>query len=168
VNYGVPPLNPLKADTDGDGLNDGDEVNTYNTDPLEKDTDGDGVDDGDEVEAGTDPLKAEEAAPANATEANVTENASEIDSDGDGLTDAQEAVLGTNPNQVDTDGDGLNDGEDPNPLVPEEEGGGFSLSSIMSGPVKYIVYLVGGVVVVFLIIYIREKILDFLWERRQE
>jgi hypothetical protein len=29
---------PLKADTDGDGINDGDEVNTYHTNPLDLDT----------------------------------------------------------------------------------------------------------------------------------
>jgi len=38
-----------KRDTDGDGLSDGDEVNTHNTNPLLTDTDGDGVRDGDEV-----------------------------------------------------------------------------------------------------------------------
>ena len=47
--------NPLLADTEGDGLNDGEEVNTYNTDPLSGDTDGDGFMDGEEVTAGTDP-----------------------------------------------------------------------------------------------------------------
>jgi hypothetical protein len=172
VNYGIPPLNPLKPDTDGDGLSDGDEVNIHKTDPLKTDTDGDGINDGDEVGAGTDPLKEEaEVAEANATETNVSESPppEEVDTDGDGLTDAQEEVLGTNPNHVDTDGDGINDGEDPNPLVAEEEeAGGFSVSSLMAGPVKYIVFIVGGVVAIFLIIYIREKILDFLWERRQE
>jgi hypothetical protein len=43
---GTDPLNP---DTDGDGLNDGDEVNTHGTDPLKADTDGDGINDNDEV-----------------------------------------------------------------------------------------------------------------------
>jgi len=46
------------ADTDGDGLTDGDEVNTYGTDPLNSDTDGDGISDGDEIANGTDPLVA--------------------------------------------------------------------------------------------------------------
>ena len=40
---------PKKADTDGDGLNDGAEVNQYKTDPLKADTDGDGLNDGAEV-----------------------------------------------------------------------------------------------------------------------
>jgi HSP20 family protein len=37
------------ADTDGDGLSDGDEVNTYTTDPILADTDGDGLTDDVEV-----------------------------------------------------------------------------------------------------------------------
>lgn len=47
--------NARKADTDGDGLSDGDEVNIYHTNPLLVDTDGDGMSDGDEIAAGTDP-----------------------------------------------------------------------------------------------------------------
>jgi hypothetical protein len=46
----------LKADTDGDGVKDGDEVNIYHTNPLRVDTDGDGFSDGDETAAGTNPL----------------------------------------------------------------------------------------------------------------
>lgn len=37
---------PAKADTDGDGLHDGDEVNIYGSNPLNRDSDGDGVADG--------------------------------------------------------------------------------------------------------------------------
>jgi peroxiredoxin len=44
-----------RADTDRDGLRDGEEVNTHGTDPLEPDTDLDGFEDGEEVEAGVDP-----------------------------------------------------------------------------------------------------------------
>jgi hypothetical protein len=40
---------PCLADTDGDGLNDGAEVNTYLTDPSKADTDSDGMPDGYEV-----------------------------------------------------------------------------------------------------------------------
>lgn len=46
---------PLKPDTDSDGLKDGDEMNTYGTDPLKPDTDADGLNDGDEVQIGLDP-----------------------------------------------------------------------------------------------------------------
>jgi serine/threonine protein kinase len=38
--------NPLLRDTDGDGATDGDEVNILGTDPLNPDTDGDGIPDG--------------------------------------------------------------------------------------------------------------------------
>ena len=49
--YGSDPNNP---DTDGDTINDGDEVNN-GTDPTNPDTDGDGVNDNDEITNGTDP-----------------------------------------------------------------------------------------------------------------
>lgn len=45
----------LDADSDGDGLNDLDEVKFYGTNPLRVDSDGDGVSDGAEVLAGTSP-----------------------------------------------------------------------------------------------------------------
>lgn len=50
---------PLRADSDFDGLSDGDEVNVYNTDPLNPDTDGDGLSDGDEIALGLNPLVAD-------------------------------------------------------------------------------------------------------------
>src|SRR5262249_48934715 len=52
---------PRKADSDGDGLTDGDEVNGRNgfaTDPLRADTDGDGISDRVELLAGSSPLDA--------------------------------------------------------------------------------------------------------------
>jgi hypothetical protein len=48
--------NLRKADTDDDGLTDGDEVNRYNTNPLAFDTDGDGLSDGLEIQTGSNPL----------------------------------------------------------------------------------------------------------------
>jgi hypothetical protein len=64
---GLAPLTELRrgtgllaADTDGDGLDDGAEIDRYGTDPLAADTDGDGLDDGPEVTRyGTDPLVAD-------------------------------------------------------------------------------------------------------------
>ncbi|MBE5957358.1 MAG: hypothetical protein E7254_00640 [Lachnospiraceae bacterium] len=47
--------------SDLDSITDGEEVLTYHTDPLKEDTDGDGVDDGTEVELGTNPLEKEES-----------------------------------------------------------------------------------------------------------
>lgn len=50
------PIDDLFAiDTDGDGLSDGEEVNSVGTDPNNADTDGDGRSDGDEVYLDTDP-----------------------------------------------------------------------------------------------------------------
>jgi len=83
---------PSVADTDGDGLNDGDEVNVWGTNPLSVDSDEDGLDDREEVQDyGTNP--------------------SSVDSDGDGLGDFDEVnVHGTSPTSADTDNDGLSDG----------------------------------------------------------
>ena len=84
--------NPLVADTDGDGLSDGYEVNTSLSNPLLADTDKDGLSDGAEIKThSTNPLLA--------------------DSDGDGLDDARELELGLNPLDeedvtADSDGDG--------------------------------------------------------------
>ncbi|MCO5216945.1 MAG: hypothetical protein M9950_12465 [Thermomicrobiales bacterium] len=49
-------LEPNRLDTDMDGLYDDDETDVYHTDPFLWDTDGDGVDDGQEVFDGTNPL----------------------------------------------------------------------------------------------------------------
>ena len=74
--------NPLDSDSDGDGLDDGEEVNTYLTDPLDSDSDDDTLSDGDEISAGTDPLDA--------------------DSDDDGLNDNVDPLPNT-PNIADGD-----------------------------------------------------------------
>ena len=85
---------PLNPDSDGDGLNDGEEVLTNRTHPLKPDTDGDGLTDGDEVRSrGTDPLNP--------------------DTDGDNLTDGDEALRHrTNPLAADTDNGGVPDGRE--------------------------------------------------------
>jgi hypothetical protein len=83
------------ADTDGDGLDDGREVNVLGTDPTKTDTDGDGLGDGVEL----------------STEDGYETNPTEPDTDGDGLTDGDEQTsYGTDPASADTDGDGLEDG----------------------------------------------------------
>jgi outer membrane protein OmpA-like peptidoglycan-associated protein len=104
--------NPKVADSDGDGLKDGDEINKYKTSPLKADSDGDGVNDGDEVlNYKTDPNKA--------------------DTDGDGLKDGEEiATFKTDPLKADTDGDGLKDGEEvtkykTDPLKADTDGDGL-------------------------------------------
>lgn len=83
---------PKNADTDGDGLSDGAEVNQHRTDPLKADTDGDVLSDGAEVnQYKTNPLKA--------------------DTDGDGLADGAEVnKYKSDPLKIDTDDGGTNDG----------------------------------------------------------
>ncbi len=73
---------PEKDDTDGDGLQDGDEVTIYQTNPVDSDTDEDGIPDGWEIQFGLDPL-ADDA---------------DADNDQDGITNLQEFCLGTDPN----------------------------------------------------------------------
>jgi alpha-tubulin suppressor-like RCC1 family protein len=80
---------PNKADTDGDGLLDGEEVATYSTDPLDFDSDNDELGDGQEVDIGTNP---------NNPVTNGTTPDRNRDSDGDGVTDSDESIAGSNPN----------------------------------------------------------------------
>jgi uncharacterized repeat protein (TIGR02543 family) len=84
-------LDPLIADTDGDGLSDGAELSTHQTSPVLDDSDGDGLSDGAEITThGSNP--------------NLD------DSDADGLGDFAEVVThGTNPSVKDSDGDGFDD-----------------------------------------------------------
>lgn len=65
-------------DSDGDGLNDGDEINIYLTDPFDPDTDHDGISDGDEVNI-------------------YATNPNNVDTDSDGAQDGLEVTSGTNP-----------------------------------------------------------------------
>ena len=93
---------PEKEDTDGDGLNDYQEIFLTGTDPVKADTDGngkkdpqsdsdtDGIDNITEIRNETDPVKK--------------------DTDGDGLSDKEEEAYKTDPKKYDTDGDGAADG----------------------------------------------------------
>lgn len=80
------PPNPYPIDSDGDGLNDSEEINTNK---LKWDTDGDMLSDKYELDIGTDP--------------------NNWDVDQDGLNDRIELYYGTNTSNWDTDGDGLSD-----------------------------------------------------------
>ena len=103
---------PLAADTDGDGLSDAEEVNRHQTDPREVDSDGDGLSDADEVNThSTDPL--------------------DVDTDGDGLDDPDELDAGSDPNEPDTDMDDLSDADEVNthgsdPTLADTDGDGIS------------------------------------------
>ena len=90
---------PKIADTDSDGLDDGEEINTHSTDPTKKDTDDDGYNDKFEVDNlafNFDPL---------------VDDSSE-DPDNDGLDNAAELVHSTNAIDPDTDNDTINDGDE--------------------------------------------------------
>ncbi|MCB0974708.1 MAG: DUF11 domain-containing protein [Actinobacteria bacterium] len=114
---GVLGTNPNDADTDNDGLTDGDEVLVHGTNPTNPDTDGDGLTDGQEVNTtGTDPTLADTDGDGltDGQELNLTDtDPLDPDTDGDGLTDGEEVLVHhTDPNDVDTDGDGVNDGDE--------------------------------------------------------
>lgn len=109
--------NPLNPDTDGDGLSDGQEVTQYKTDPNKADTDGDGLSDGEEVNTyKTDPNKADtdgDGLSDNAEVTNYKTDPLKADTDGDSLNDGAEVnIYKTDPLKADTDGDGLNDGQE--------------------------------------------------------
>ena len=87
---------PTISDTDGDGLEDGVE-STIGTSARYADTDLDGLDDEWEHVNGLDPLS------------DSGEQGADGDLDRDGLSNLIEQALGTNPSNVDTDGDGLSD-----------------------------------------------------------
>jgi hypothetical protein len=86
---------PDKADTDGDGVSDGAEVNRTQsfvpapTDPLRSDTDGDGLSD-----------KAENGSGVVFDATNTGSNPLNADSDGDGFGDFQEVFSKSDPNNV--------------------------------------------------------------------
>jgi hypothetical protein len=130
-------LNESNPDTDGDGLNDGEEVDldymyNFTTEAWNNDTDGDGLLDGCEINYNNQEEKYKKQGkcilpgiwdskkynPYNfdfnpsGKDLNVTNP----DTDGDGLTDGDEVLEKlTNPLKADTDGDGLSDGCEVNP-----------------------------------------------------
>jgi hypothetical protein len=123
----VTHTNPLKADTNHNGVKDGRENPDHDgltnlqeqdlgTNPRKADTNNNGIKDGredadqdgldntDEFKAGTDPQDPD-------TDNNGVEDGQE-DSDSDGIDNEQEQQDGTNPGNPDTDHDGVDDGED--------------------------------------------------------
>lgn len=130
---GTNPLAGPGADTDGDGLTDGDEIFTYLTDPLNPDTDGDGINDWQEVFHRVDCGSGEVAYH----DPSYDSDPNSADTDGDGMTDFEELCIQppslwgsfstpTDPALDDTDGDSLLDRDE---LV------GSSFNSVINGQV---------------------------------
>lgn len=103
------------ADSDGDGLLDGDEVHgvvtgtglVVRTDPFDPDTDGDLLLDSDELV-----LERDWSAPYPVMFYRMVSDPHEEDSDHDGLVDSEELDLGNDALRADVDGDGANDGDE--------------------------------------------------------
>ena len=121
----LPNKSAGRCDADKDGLTNNDEIG-IGTDPFDADTDGDGLEDGEETLAiddqDTPKVPTKKSNPLDACDPDKSSqaclegkpfNPDDIkDSDGDGLTDIEEGKLGTDPRNPDTDGDGVRDGED--------------------------------------------------------
>ena len=140
--YRFATVDPLVADTDGDGVPDGQEdpdgetlVNVreqrYGTDPLDPDTDDDDLTEAYEVDATeTNPLIPDSDSTATALDESddgVLDGAEDFDSDG--LSNAAEFEAGTDPFDPDTDDDGLRDGfevryDTLSPLANDTDGDG--------------------------------------------
>jgi hypothetical protein len=118
--------NPRIPDTDGDGLTDGEEVNTTHTDPTKWDTDGDGLPDGWEAAHNLDPNDP------------TGVNGASGDPDGDELTNKEEYEKGTDPKNPDTDGDGCPDGWETDngytPTYPEFDPNDTGASIVFTNP----------------------------------
>jgi len=84
----------VQGDTDGDGLADSEETDTYGTNPNNPDTDADGINDGDEVAY----WNSNAGANWNDDSDSVgTINLLDYDSDNDGISDGEEMADGTDP-----------------------------------------------------------------------
>jgi len=148
---------PGNADSDGDGVSDGQEM-AQGTDPNNPDTDGDGLSDGEE---GTSGEEGEEGEPGDETDPMDSDSDNDglpdgweqengldpmdpsdanADPDGDGLTNLEEFEHGTDPNNADTDGEGLTDSEEleigTDPTNPDTDGDGLN-DLIDPNPLEY-------------------------------
>jgi LruC domain-containing protein len=110
---------PNLSDTDNDGLTDKEEVSIYQSNPLVADSDNDGLSDLNEVVLyNSDPILVDTDGDGSSDYEEVMVTKTEpslVDSDNDGLTDQQEILeTNTDPTLADSDGDGLTDNEELN------------------------------------------------------
>lgn len=110
---------PTLADTDGDGLNDFEEIFFWKFNPLSSDSDANGISDYDE-DVDQDCLSIRQ-------EKQLGTDIWNSDTDEDGLLDGEEVNnYGTNPLVVDSDSDGISDGDEIalslDPLNPQTHG----------------------------------------------
>jgi Bacterial TSP3 repeat len=101
-------------DSDGDSLSDHDEA-IFGTDPYNPDTDGDGIDDSNDPDTGSGVPSGDSDGDGlpDDFEAELGSNPTNPDTDGDGLSDFDELLAGTDPTNSDSNGDGIPDAEDP-------------------------------------------------------
>jgi hypothetical protein len=121
--------NPVVADSDADGLEDGEEVTTHSTSPTDNDTDDDGYDDKFEVDnlaSNFDPLVDDSSEDPdddgldNAAELANSTNAIDPDSDDDTIKDGDE--VGGKVNPFNGDIFGVAPGDPTDPLNPDSDG----------------------------------------------
>ncbi len=100
-----------ELDRDGDGLTDVAELLEHGTDAAAADTDGDGVSDGDERARGLDPTDGDSDGDGRADGADVCPaDPTDPDEDGDGVCQTEDTCpLQADPAQADADGDGFGD-----------------------------------------------------------
>ena len=146
---GIKTTNPIIPDTDGDGLEDGEEVykrkDKFLTDPTNSDTDQDGMPDGWEVEVKLNPTKND--ALEDPDEDGFDFDGDEIINETERFTNLEEYIANTNPKNNDTDYDFIDDGwevyYDFNPLIKNSDededldGYDFDLNGIIDQKEKF-------------------------------
>ncbi|ARQ07925.1 putative Ig domain-containing protein [Macrococcoides canis] len=108
IVVGTDPLNPETTpgtpdgsiDTDGDGINNGDESDETLPNPTDKD--GNGIPD----------IVEKPTTPPVDTDGDGIPDDVDTDDDNDGVNDSDEIAAGLDPKNPDTDGDGINDGQE--------------------------------------------------------
>jgi hypothetical protein len=109
----ITETDPNRADTDRDGLKDGDEAWTYRTDPTSQDTDNDGISDGIEVASGYGNPSQASNPLSNNTDGDQFDDGDE-DINGNGLMDVGETDPTRREDAGDFDNDGIENWEENN------------------------------------------------------